>query len=140
MNFSLNVLLMSLDGAVNDFGALVGLILTLITLFTSLRDSEVRALESGAKTTEAVARLRSEVWLNGGLFVVTVALFATGLPLYVRVAGHFSTSSDHSVRWAFLIVWPLLLPLAVWQLRIARRAHAAKPPKQVPPKQVVSER
>ena len=126
MNWGFNILLMSLDGAVNDFGALVGLILTLITLFTSLRDTEVRALELGTKTTEAIARLGREIWLNAGLVVVTVALFATGLPLYVRVAAHFSTSSDHSVRWAFLIVWPLLLPLAFWQVRIALRARKAK--------------
>jgi hypothetical protein len=129
MNLGYNILLASLDldAALSDFATLVGLILTLVTLFTAQRDTEVRTLELGTKTTEAIQRLTREIWLNRGLAVVTALLFASGLPLYVRVAGDFTTSSNHSIRWGFLIVWPLLLPLALWQLRIAERARTAKP-------------
>jgi hypothetical protein len=121
-----SVPLASLDRALGDFAALVGLILTLITLFTAQRDAEVHSLELGTKDDKALARLGREIWLNVTLSIVTVLLFATGFPLYVRVLAHFSTSSDHSIRWAFVIVWPLLLPLAVWQLRIATRAAKAR--------------
>lgn len=115
-----------IDGAIGDFASLVGLILTLITLFTGMRDAEVRSLELGTKTDEALARLRREVWLNGILAAVTLLLFTTGLPLYVRTWAHFPTSSDHSIRWGFLIVWPLLVPLATWQIAITRRARTAR--------------
>jgi hypothetical protein len=111
-----------LDDAVRSFAALVGLILTLITLFTGARDSTVRTLEGAALTDTSKAQLKTEAILCLGLFAVTLALFAVGLPLWVRTLAHRSWSTDHSVRWAFAIVWPLLLPLGVWQLRIHGRA------------------
>jgi hypothetical protein len=113
-----------LDDAVRSFGALVGLILTLITLFTGARDATVRGLEDAPLTTTSKRQLVTERWLCIGLFVVTLALLAVGLPLWVRTLAHWSWSTDHSIRWVFVIVWPLLVPLAIWQIGIARRADA----------------
>lgn len=111
-----------LDQTVRNFSALVGLILTLITLFTGTRDASVRALEDSVLTAESKRHLGAEMKLALGLFATTVLLLAAGIPLWVRVWSHWSWSSDHSIRWVFVIVWALLVPLALWQLNIARRA------------------
>ena len=114
----------ALDDLIRNFGALVGLILALITLFTATRDTAVRGLEEQVLTKRSQHQLGTEVWLSGGLFVATVLLIATGVPLWIRTLAHWSWSTDHSVRWVFVVVWPLLVPLAIWQLNIARRARA----------------
>jgi hypothetical protein len=111
-----------LDQTVRGFSALVALILTLITLFTGTRDAAVRTLEDRVLTAESKRHLAVEMKLALGLFAITVLLLIAGMPLWVRVWRHWSWSSDHSIRWVFVIVWALLVPLALWQLNIARRA------------------
>jgi hypothetical protein len=111
-----------LDQTVRGFSALVALILTLITLFTGTRDAAVRTLEDRVLTAESKRHLAVEMKLALGLFAITVLLLIAGMPLWVRVWRHWSWSSDHSIRWVFVIVWALLVSLALWQLNIARRA------------------
>jgi hypothetical protein len=111
-----------LDQTVRGFSALVALILTLITLFTGTRDAAVRTLEDRVLTGESKRHLAVEMKLALGLFAITVLLLIAGMPLWVRVWRHWSWSSDHSIRWVFVIVWALLVSLALWQLNIARRA------------------
>jgi hypothetical protein len=111
-----------LDDAIGTFGSLAGLILALITLFTGARDASVRALEEGVLTKEKKKHLRTERNLCYGLLLPTFLLLLAGIPLWVRTLTHWSWSTDHSVRWVFLIVWPLLIPLGLWQGNIARRA------------------
>jgi hypothetical protein len=113
-----------LDDVIASFGGLVALILALITLFTGTREAVVRELEARMLTKQSQRELKTETWLAGALFGATVLLLATGIPLWVRTLAHWSWSTDHSVRWVFLVAWALLVPLAVWQLNIARRASA----------------
>jgi hypothetical protein len=117
------ILLEGLDDTIGSFAGLVGLILTLITLFTGARDASVRSLETGILGAGGRAHLETERRLCWGLFVVTALLVVAGAPLWARTCAHWSWSSDHSIRWIFAIVWPLLVPLAIWQLQIGRRAH-----------------
>jgi hypothetical protein len=112
-----------LDDVIGAFGALAGLILALITLFTSARDASVRALEEGTLTAEKRKHLSSEANICLGLLLTTVLFVAAGAPLWIRTCTHWSWSTDHSVRWIFLIVWPLLVPLAIWQANIRSRAR-----------------
>jgi hypothetical protein len=124
MGSGYSVLLASdVDKSLADFAGLVGLILTLITLFTGLRDSEVRTLEAGVNDATTRTQLGREIWLNRSLAAMTALLFAAGLPLYVETARSFTVAWQHAIRLGFLIVWPLLIPLVVWQLSIARRAR-----------------
>jgi hypothetical protein len=116
------ILAADLDEAIRTFGSLVGLILALITLFTGARDASVRALRQGPLTDEKRGHLKSEAKLGWGLFGATVLLLVAGGPLWIRTCTHWTWSTDHSVRWGFLIVWPLLVPLAGWQIKIADRA------------------
>jgi hypothetical protein len=113
----------ALDEAIRTFGSLVGLILALITLFTGTRDASVRALGDGTLTAEKRGHLRAESKLCWGLFGATVLLLVAGGALWIRTVTHWSWSTDHSVRWGFVIVWALLVPLALWQRNIASRAR-----------------
>jgi hypothetical protein len=112
-----------LDDVIGTFGSLAGLILALITLFTGARDASVRALEEGTLTKEKKKHLVAERKLCRWLLLPTFLLLVAGVPLWLRTLTHWSWSTDHSVRWVFLTVWPLLIPLGLWQRNIARRAE-----------------
>jgi len=113
-----------LDDVIESFAGLVGLILALITLFTGARDAVVRGLEERVLTKQSQRHLQTEAWLARALFGATLVVFAAGVPLWVRTLTHWSWSTDHSVRWVFIVVWALLVPLAAWQLNVGRRASA----------------
>jgi hypothetical protein len=112
-----------LDDTIGNFGSLVGLILALVTLFTGTRDTSVRTLEEGTLTGKKRDHLRAESRLCWALFGATALLLLAGGPLWIRTLTHWSWSTDHSIRWGFFIVWLLLVPLALWQINIARRAR-----------------
>jgi hypothetical protein len=124
---------LQLDDIIEGFGGLVGLILALITLFTGARDAAVRGLEEHVLTKKSQEHLQTEARLAWALFAATGLLFLAGLPLWIRTLAHWSWSTDHSVRWVFAIVWILLVPLAIWQQNIARRATLKARPRQATP-------
>jgi uncharacterized membrane protein YcjF (UPF0283 family) len=117
------IVVAGLDDTIGNFGSLVGLILALITLFTGARDTSVRSLEEGPLTAEKKGHLRAESRLSWWLFGATLLLLFAGGPLWIRTLTHWSWSTDHSIRWGFIIVWLLLVPLGLWQINIARRAR-----------------
>ncbi len=110
----------TLNGRVGDFAALVGLVLVLVTLFTSQRDSRLKELSAAAPTNR---ELTTEVWLNRVLAVFTALLFLAGLPLVLDCIKSLHPLSDSGpLRVAFTMVWLLLIALIGWQCSLA---HAA---------------
>jgi len=114
-----------LNQRIGDFAGLVGLVLVLITLFTSQRQEALRQLTASPQTSrEPFTR---ELLLDGLLALTTVLLFLSGLPLFVDSASPFHPRShDGPLRIAFLIVWALLPFLVIWQARLAWGARAAR--------------
>lgn len=113
---------------VNDFGALVGLVLVFITLFTNQRDATLRGLPANPKATKADAT--SETWLLLALAAVTLLLFLAGLPVVVEAAtGWTPRAFAGPLRAALVLSWVLLLGLLAWQIALARRAHFKVRPK-----------
>ena len=114
----------TLDDRLVAFATLVGLILVLLTLFTSQRNSHLQELRDG---TPERSDWTTEIWLNGVVAIFTVGLFVAGLPLFIESAEDIHVlRSDDSLELAFLLVWLLLIGLIVWQGSLARAACAAR--------------
>jgi hypothetical protein len=107
-----------LNQRIADFAGLVGLVLVLITLFTSQRQQVLdRITATAQKTSQPFTR---ELLLDLLLGATTTLLFLSGLPLCVDAASPFHPlSHDGPLRVAFLIVWALLPFLVVWQVSLA---------------------
>jgi len=89
-------------------------VLVLITLFTDPRATNLRELRESASAKKPDAL--QEMWLLAALFVVTAALFMSGLPVVVDAAkGWHPRASTGPLRSAFIISWALLLALIAWQ-------------------------
>jgi hypothetical protein len=111
----------TLDDRLVAFAMLVGLVLVLLTLFTSQRNGYLQELRGG---TPRRSDWTSEIWLNGVVAIFTVGLFVAGLPLFIDSAEHIDVlRSDGSLKLAFLLVWLLLIGLVVWQGSLALAAH-----------------
>ena len=103
---------------------LVGLVLVLLTLFTSQRNSHLQELRGA--TTER-SDWTTEIWLNGVVAIFTVGLFVAGLPLFIGSAENIHVlRSDGSLELAFLLVWLMLIGLIVWQGSLALAAHGER--------------
>src|SRR3954466_10513576 len=115
----------SLDDRIGDYASLVGLVLTLITLFTSQRADAVRRLPQTASLKRA--DFTTEVLLDSLLAVATLLLFLTGLPLFLDSLRDLHPLRDQgALRDAFVIVWALIPFLVLWQGTLVLRARAAR--------------
>jgi hypothetical protein len=116
----------SLNERIGDFAGLVGLVLVLVTLFTQQRSAKLTELQSGPVVT-ARKIWTTELWQSRVLLLVTVALFAVGLPIVVECVGSLDPLNDEGpLRAAFTIVWALLVALIFWQGSIAKAACAER--------------
>lgn len=116
----------ALTKEVGDFGALVGLLLTLVTLLTANRATSLADLRKAPDITKGqrLAELALDALLAGTTFVVWLA----GLALAVRAVTHLHPLADGGgLRAVFALTWLLLLGLIGWQLDLLRRAYALKP-------------
>ncbi len=107
----------ALNDRIRGFAALVGLVLVLVTLFTSQRNSHIQELRGG---TPQKRDWTTEIWLNSVLAVFTVGLFLAGLPLFIDSAEDLHPLRNAGpLRGAFVLVWLLLIALIVWQCSLA---------------------
>jgi hypothetical protein len=101
---------------------LVGLLLVLVTLFTSeqaRRLTEERSRVGGPNRTN----LRLTFWLSIGLALVTIASIAVLEPLVSDVLGTIGTNRFGPVFAVFVLVWALLFFLGAWQISLFLRSR-----------------
>jgi hypothetical protein len=112
---------------IGDLGALVGLLLALVTLFTANRATAIRTLKAAPDLTDR-ERVR-EIWLNASLAAVTFLVFLAGLPLVVRALNELHPLAHGGpVRSVFILVWLLLIGLIAWQVSLVLAARKLQPP------------
>lgn len=116
----------SLASQIGDFGALVGLLLTLVALLTANRANALSALRTASRLT---GRQRwSEVVLDALLAIFTSLVWLAGLALAVRAVRHLHPlAAGGGLRAVFAVTWILLLGLIGWQLVLLRNAWKLKP-------------
>lgn len=113
----------ALTQEIGDFGALVGL---LSTLLTANRATALGDLRKASDITKG-QRL-SELALDALLAGTTTLVWLAGLSLAVRAMSHLHPLSDGGgLRAVFVLTWVLLLGLVGWQLNLVRRAYTLKP-------------
>lgn len=111
----------TLNERIAGFAALVGLVLVLVTLFTSQRSSHIAELRKG---TPAKRDWTTEIWLSAVVAIFTFGVFLTGLPLLVDSIRHLDLTGDSGpLRGAFILVWLLLIVLIVWQISLGCAAR-----------------
>jgi len=106
---------------VGNASTLLGLLLVLVTLFTSeqARSLEVEENRSGGAQPGSYRRI---ALISAGLGAVTLASLASLATLAWNVLGLCCSKGWDSSLAVFLLVWLLLVPLEGWQLSISRRA------------------
>jgi uncharacterized membrane protein YgdD (TMEM256/DUF423 family) len=110
----------TLDDRIVAFAALVGLILVLLTLFTSQRNSHIQELSAG---TPDRRDWTTEIWLNAVVAVFTISLFVAGMPTFIASAEHLDVLRiDGSLELAYVLVWLLLIGLVFWQGSLVQAA------------------
>jgi hypothetical protein len=115
-----------LDGRITDFASLVGLVLVLLTLFTSQRATAIRELPASA-TAHKIDGVQ-EVVIDAVLVIFTCLLFVVGLPISVDAVKHLHPLAfSGPLRGAFVITWILLPGLAFWQTVLVIRAWRLLP-------------
>lgn len=114
-------MLATLSDQVADAASLVGLLLALVTLFTSeqsRRLADERSRQGGARPD----RLRSVRYACLGLGAVTAGALAFLLPLVVDVIGAVGDDEWEPVLGVFVLTYLLLVALLCWQVAIGRRS------------------
>jgi hypothetical protein len=108
---------MTLGDRITDFATLVALVLVLLTLFTSQRATKLGVLN---RPDTKLAEAWQEVFLDTSIAIVTMILFATGLPLAFEAVEKLHPLSDSGpLQGAFAITWLMLIGLLAWQVALA---------------------
>lgn len=108
---------------VSDAASLTGLLLVLVTLFTS---EQARSLDNERRRlggAEAGSRKRIRT-LALALAAVTLLCILALAPLVAQIIKECCSGAWNPVRALFLLVWVLLFPLIIWQLSIAKGASS----------------
>jgi hypothetical protein len=114
--------LATLSDQVADAANLVGLLLALVTLFTSeqsRRLADERARQGGGRPD----RLTAIRYACVGLGAVTGAALAFLLPLVLDVLGAIGDDEWEPVLGVFVLTYVLLVALLCWQVSIGRRSR-----------------
>jgi hypothetical protein len=108
-----------LSREIGDAGALLGLVLAIVTLFTS---EQARRLEAElAKPSFDRARQREIRWVTSGVLVATAAAIFGLAPLARQAISTSGGNEIEPVLWIFVITWFLLGGLLIWQASIVAR-------------------
>lgn len=108
-----------LSKEVGDAGALLGLVLAIVTLFTS---EQARRLEAElAKVSFESARQREIRWVTSAVLLATAAAIFGLAPLARRAISTSGGNEIEPVLWIFVIAWFLLGGLLIWQASIVAR-------------------
>jgi hypothetical protein len=112
-----------IEEAIASVASLLGLLLALVTLFTSelarrLSDERTR---TGGSRSETMRTIGISSW---ALLVVTLASALVLAPLVTDAVSTCCAGTYRPVLWAFVLVWLLLIPLMVWQWSVARSASS----------------
>jgi hypothetical protein len=114
---------MTLSQEIGDFGALVGLLLTLAALLTANRASALAALNKASDVKRKDKQ--REIALDALLAIVTLLLWLGGLPLAIRAARHLDPLAHGGpLLSVFVLSWVLLLGLVGWQVQLMRSVRA----------------
>jgi hypothetical protein len=111
----------SIGDQIGQAANLVGLLLALITLFTSDRAERLRS-ERSASGGPKRERVREILAAGVGLALVTAAATASLASLAHKAALAALHSTNDPVVFVFLLVWVLLVALIAWQLVIVTGA------------------
>ena len=112
---------MSIHSDVADTINFLGILLLLVILFTSALSTSLSAefIREGGQKTQ---RCKNIMQLSSMLaFVTTATLISISPTLYKVVISYTSNDWQHSY-FLFVIVYLLLIPLWIWQVRIANMA------------------
>lgn len=106
---------------VSSASTLVGLLLVLVTLFTSeqARSLEVEEHRTGGAQPGSYRRIALTAV---GLALVTLASLLSLCTLVWDVLRLCCGSGWDSTLAVFVLVWVLLIPLCMWQVSVGRRA------------------
>jgi len=107
---------------IGDASSLTGLLLVLVTLFTSEQSRSLEAARQREGGAPAGSRSRIRT-LAVALGVVTGISILALSPLVIDIASECCVGPWDPVRPVFVLVWILLFPLIGWQVSIARGAH-----------------
>lgn len=108
----------TINDRIAQASTLVGLLLVLVTLFTSeqARSLEVERRRQGGASPEARKRI---MVISLCLAAVTVLSFVSLAPLVWDISNAWVDGHGNSLQAVFGLVWLLLAPLGTWQLSIA---------------------
>jgi hypothetical protein len=114
--------MLTITERIGQASSLVGLLLVLVTLFTS---EQARALETerrreGGATPGGRRRIMA---ISLALGVVTLASLTALSPIVWQVVGAWTTRQGDALHVVFALVWLLLIPLCGWQFSIALGAR-----------------
>lgn len=109
---------------VSNASTLLGLLLVLVTLFTSeqARAFDLEQLRSGGGRRSIYRRVSL---IAAALSVVTGASIVSLAPLAEQIVRLCCGAEWDSILGVFVLVWLLLVPLLGWQLGLAWRAWRA---------------
>jgi O-antigen/teichoic acid export membrane protein len=115
---------------VSSASTLLGLLLVLVTLFTSeqARSLEVEQHRAGGAQAGSYKRI---ALTTSGLALVTLASLISLSSLAWDILRLCCGQDWDPALAVFLLVWLLLIPLAVWQVSVARRAWKLRKPSGV---------
>jgi hypothetical protein len=116
----------SLDGHLKDVGSFASLGLALLVLFTNRRAESLEGWQEGQRRTSKT-RACWDIALDGILFVATLLLLSSLLPLLYDVLGELSVGRDRgAVRCLFVLVWfgfAVLLLFQGWVFHDRKRRY-----------------
>jgi hypothetical protein len=117
-----------LDGHLKDVGSFASLGLALLVLFTNRRAESLEGWQEDQRRTSKT-RARWDIALDGVLFVATLLLLSSLLPLLYSALGDLSVGRDRgAVRCLFVLVWfgfAVLLLFQGWVLHDRKRRYGA---------------
>jgi hypothetical protein len=117
---------MTVSDQVGTASNLVGLLLILVTLFTSEQARSLDAERTRVGGARSKPLLRISL-ISIALAAVTVTSFLTLIPLVRKVIDARGTHLWQPIFLVFLLVWVLLLFLCSWQFAVAVGAWRSRP-------------
>jgi hypothetical protein len=113
--------IVSLEAQVESASNLTGVLLVLVALFTTEQSRRLEGQRSRKGGSESET-MQSIKWIARALMGLTALAFVALAPLAWEALQSCCSGSWNPAFWIFELVWLLLVPLAAWQWRIAKKA------------------